>query len=789
MRLELGGAHRLVVTCAALTLALAGSAFATVPPKKPVGDNATGGNPDIMVLNRYQSPIYSIQASPVSSTDWGNERLSSGDLADGQRVDVVLERGQCKWDFRVKYRNGRREEKRNQNTCETNEITFNGSSAKVVASIVNHASVAIDRVGAWSADPAEADRNLASNPIQPSKKYEIYLDPAKCEWNLRVRYHDGRTEEKLAQNLCNTYEIGFDHQAAKLVVPLANRSQVAIDQVFASPTDGRTWGSNRIASALVPGKTFDLRLESDSCDWDLRVYYQDGRAEEKRGQKLCEATEIVFDGSGAERVLHVTNRATIAIDEIYVSPAGGGQNWGGNRIIGPLAPGKTQDLDFDPSKGCQWDLRVKFHDGKEERRLDQDLCAHADQAFGAMAPPVQTDVPPPSPGPLVVRLVNRNRAGLAIEEIHVSRAAAADQWGGNELGGITLPANGSQELRLDRSLGCKWHLKVVYASHFEEERRDLDLCLAKEVVFDGSGARMPARQPEASVAPEATIVNDGPALVSAVFARPASESEWGENRLTGGLLRAGRRFALNLPRNKGCNWRLKIVFVGDAPKELAEQNLCQQHDLAVSGKAAPGQVISSALGFYVSRAGHVLTSFEAMRDCASVVVARPGGRITLERLGGDEPNDLALFAVPNLVSPSVTFRNSGDEVSPGDRVLFVGPPPSARGAAAVVDGLVSARVGPHGHATQLQFTGGATSAGAPVFDEEGLLIGVVMPPGDGADPRRPDASHAALKRDAVLSFLRQLRVEPVEAPAGDARPITPPQLRIPSVLVTLQCLT
>uniref|UniRef100_UPI0013D472BA trypsin-like peptidase domain-containing protein n=1 Tax=Acinetobacter baumannii TaxID=470 RepID=UPI0013D472BA len=72
-------------------------------------------------------------------------------------------------------------------------------------------------------------------------------------------------------------------------------------------------------------------------------------------------------------------------------------------------------------------------------------------------------------------------------------------------------------------------------------------------------------------------------------------------------------------------------------------------ELTVGARAQPGQVISSGTGFYVSRFGHVLTTFHSVRNCTAVSIARPGGqRVAMVRVAEDAEFDLALYRVPDL---------------------------------------------------------------------------------------------------------------------------------------------
>ena len=126
---------------------------------------------------------------------------------------------------------------------------------------------------------------------------------------------------------------------------LVNRSDQAINAFFASPVNARTWGDDRLGDDTVdPGGNAAIRLLADgTCNFDLRVVYDNGRTEERRNVNTCRSDNISFNGQAARAPVagdapnrapsdrdpsfRLVNRGPMDIAELYVRPAGS-TNWG-----------------------------------------------------------------------------------------------------------------------------------------------------------------------------------------------------------------------------------------------------------------------------------------------------------------------------------------------------------------------------------------------------------------------------------------------------------------------------
>ncbi len=174
---------------------------------------------------------------------------------------------------------------------------------------------------------------------------------------------------------------------------LVNRSDQAINEVYATPTGVDRWGRDRLAqSYLPPGQTFPVRLPAGSgCSYDVRVVYADGKPEERRRLDSAGSNSVTFPAGRAgtptgaaagqaeadDPSFRLVNRSRADLNELYVS-ASGNENWGRDRLGDDTVPAGSTRVVRLPRGECQYDVRAVFANGEatEKRRLD--LCAITD---------------------------------------------------------------------------------------------------------------------------------------------------------------------------------------------------------------------------------------------------------------------------------------------------------------------------------------------------------------------------------------------------------------------------
>ncbi len=86
-----------------------------------------GNNRDITIQNRTGETIMYLYWSNVAASNWGEDRLGSGVLANRQDWNVTVDDGSgaCRFDFMARLPNGREIERRNVNVCAVWTVQFN----------------------------------------------------------------------------------------------------------------------------------------------------------------------------------------------------------------------------------------------------------------------------------------------------------------------------------------------------------------------------------------------------------------------------------------------------------------------------------------------------------------------------------------------------------------------------------------------------------------------------------------------------------------------------------------
>lgn len=378
-----------------------------------------------------------------------------------------------------------------------------------------------------------------------------------------------------------------------------------------------------------------------------------------------------------------------------------------------------------------------------------------------------------------VTIVNRYASPI----IAVFATPVADQnWGYDKLAGIIL-TNQRWLFRGEGGRGCNWDIFVIFQNDQVEEKRNQNLCQIGQVEFAGQAARArtdrdpspPGAQTQqpADRAVDVMIVNQGPATMVGLFTQSPGAVGWSSDHLGTGTLRPQGRFHLRMQASQGCRWNVRLVFAGGHVDERTGIDLCALSELTAAGRAAPGQVIAFATGFYVSRNGHVLTTYHAIRTCASVAIARQGGqRIALTRVAEDAEQDLALFRVPGLVSPVAPFRLAAEGLRAGERLTVVGyPARRSIGKVAVAETTVTAPPVATAGTTRFRFQDGTVEEpwGAPILDQSGLVVGIAN------DAQFIGRAGTAIGHEAILRFLKAHDVAAVAVTPGERQRL--PDLR------------
>ena len=167
-------------------------------------------------------------------------------------------------------------------------------------------------------------------------------------------------------------------------VSVANRSNLAISEIYVSSSTTDAWGEDRLGAAMLePGRTIRLRLgRQRDCGFDILVIYEDASREEKAAQNLCRTRQAAFDGksrtqppspAAEPREIVLVNQSLRAIQQVFVSSAEALQ-WGEDVLARAIPVGERGHIVY---RGvCTADVRVVFENRAAEERRGIDVCRH-----------------------------------------------------------------------------------------------------------------------------------------------------------------------------------------------------------------------------------------------------------------------------------------------------------------------------------------------------------------------------------------------------------------------------
>lgn len=178
---------------------------------------------------------------------------------------------------------------------------------------------------------------------------------------------------------------------------LTNRSNRAIERLYASPYDTSDWGDNRLdgRGPLANGASLPMRMPPDGgCRTDLRVGFEGGLVEERRDIDTCQDRDVVIgtpertgarqarrqSGKGSDPSFSLRNEAGSPVREIYASPSNE-DDWGQDQLGREMVRPHGRRTIRLPSGECQYDLRIVWDDGRSEERRDVNLCETRELTF------------------------------------------------------------------------------------------------------------------------------------------------------------------------------------------------------------------------------------------------------------------------------------------------------------------------------------------------------------------------------------------------------------------------
>jgi S1-C subfamily serine protease len=395
-------------------------------------------------------------------------------------------------------------------------------------------------------------------------------------------------------------------------VTIVNRSRTRIDIINISPVTDTNWGRDWLGrGTLAAGRSMRFEIQdAQSCAYDIRVIYQDRRAEELRNIDICERNQIVFTGQNAR------------------------------------APNEAQQQPPPPP---------------EQQRQQRPAQRPQPQAPAGLSPPDD------------VAITNRSQ----VRVIAINFSPSSDpNWGENRLGPNTLSPRATVRYPIDPNQGCTYDFRVVFQDQQAEEQRNVDICNGNQIIFTGQNARPVQGQPQSQQPsrppppppvgdepqvdptpggrpqrpaqgpqqpppqpqgdPDFILVNGSQNPIVAFNASPATDPNWGDDRLRAAPIQPGARHIVRLRSPGVCIWDVRVIYQDQRAEERRNVNLCELTELVFTGENArearqtPQQAPPGAAPAQPGGQQRPAAPRQALRSTPSITVVNNGPAEILE---------------------------------------------------------------------------------------------------------------------------------------------------------------
>lgn len=265
---------------------------------------------ELSVANRSDRTINELYVSPVSSQDWGADRLGDVTIEPRRtrRLRIRLDSdhassGECLFDVQIVYSDASREERRRVDLCHTRRLAFDASDAVAPAGdesgghpvlIDNESELPIQQV---LISPAEAgdwgDDRLAAGSISVGETQAV-MYRGGCLADVRVVFENRGAEERRGLDLCAlrgvTIRPGWT-TAPRLEPPrpavartpplplsitVVNHAGRAIQELYLFEENASDHGPERLGSTPLDDGgqvVIDMLRPPGSCRYRARVVY------------------------------------------------------------------------------------------------------------------------------------------------------------------------------------------------------------------------------------------------------------------------------------------------------------------------------------------------------------------------------------------------------------------------------------------------------------------------------------------------------------------------------------
>jgi hypothetical protein len=458
------------------------------------------GSLSLTIVNRNTVATQNLYITPSESLPWGEDRLGKERLNAGGRQTIRVERtAGCRYDIRVIYSDGENDIDTDVNLCARSTVTLTGDKGVTALRLVRLAArrpvslfMVYNRTGVEMTEMhSGGTSHLDGMTVDPgAHTIGRFRRSDGCKANLTAELKEGDPVFLEGHDLCAQPVVSIAAPERKFAVRLRNGSSYPLVSLHVRPSGFEAWGGDRLGSdRLQPRDMKRISLApTESCLFDVKSAFGQGEDDLKTKVNLCvrkvldvEGPEIV-SGKGDKKTpaapteekealaLKLTNDSLRTVREVFVSPART-RNWGENLLESPLDRGMAATLRVDHDGACLFDVRAVYQGGREQRRMNQDLCKNDAVGVGG---PYQNLID--GGGPDVgfpVSFTNAGRAG--VQTLYLTPSGDT-HWGDDRMGSNQLDRRSRLDIRLPRAGGCFWDIKVGYGEGAADERRRVNLC-------------------------------------------------------------------------------------------------------------------------------------------------------------------------------------------------------------------------------------------------------------------------------------------------------------------------
>jgi S1-C subfamily serine protease len=137
---------------------------------------------------------------------------------------------------------------------------------------------------------------------------------------------------------------------------------------------------------------------------------------------------------------------------------------------------------------------------------------------------------------------------------------------------------------------------------------------------------------------------------------------------------------------------------------------------------------SSGTGFFVSKAGHIISNHHVVEGCNTVKLTFKGKEVSADVLASDKMNDLAILKA-NL-TPSKVYSVAAEDASLLEDIIIAGYPLGKKVSAAIKTskGSITALAGYGDNYSEFQTDAALNqgNSGGPIMDQKGNVVGVAV---------------------------------------------------------------